>query len=129
MTQDLEMAELLDNMVRNCMEEDDALTCAIDVIEAIPESLLQCRPQLLFFTKGNCKPCDIEREKYETLLAAGTVREVDSASAEGKRIMDRNNLQFTPVLAIIDCKGKLVGEFVDSNVVEGDDVDSTQPQS
>ena len=122
-----EMEQLADEMVRQCMDDPDAIGCAIEMIRAIPDDI--CKPEMLFFTKEQCTPCVEDREKYADELAEGTIREVSAVSKEGKDIMDRNNLQFTPSLALIDCKGNLIGEFYDSSLGDVEKIDSTDAGS
>lgn len=122
MPSEAEVQEYVDHLLAECMEDPDALSCAIEMLEAIPKELEVCKPELLFLTRPDCPVCEEDREKYGDLIKQGIVREVQSESEEGQRVMDLNNLEFTPTLALVTCEGKLIGEFHDSNVVEGEDI-------
>ena len=111
-----EMQKLVDEMVQSCAEDPDALSCAIETLEGIPDSL--CKPTLYLFTQEDCGVCEEDREKYGELLQQGTVKELDAGSPEGSKIMNDNNLALIPTLALIDCEGKVIFEIYDSNIDE-----------
>lgn len=123
MPTDAEVQAFVDDLVQECMDDPvDQLSCAIEMIQTIPDELEVCRPEFLLLTQKDCPNCPPAREKYATLLEQGIAREVTAESEEGKRVMEANNLDSVPSLLLVTCEGKLIGEFVDSHEVEGEDI-------
>lgn len=121
-----EMQRIIDELLQECMASDDALSCAIETIDMIPEDLQACKPRLVLFIQDDCVPCAEDRAKYAVLLANGQVTEIDANSPEGKAIMDQNNLEATPSLVLLDCENKLIGELFDSRTTLGEEI-TTSP--
>lgn len=120
--QDKALGDMIAQMVQDCMDDPDALSCALETIESIPDDLAALRPRLVLLTQDGCEPCQAGRTKYEELIAQGKVKEMDANTPEAQAIMAKNNLEGTPSLVLLDCHDNLIGEFFDSNEVEGEDI-------
>lgn len=117
----VEAQKIIDQMVRECMEDPDAISCALENIEAIPDELELCKPRIVLFTAQDCEHCSPEREKFQPLLEQGKITEIDADTPAGQAIMDRNNLEFVPSLVLLDCNDNLIAEFFDSREQEDSD--------
>ncbi|MDZ4263826.1 MAG: hypothetical protein U1B30_16030 [Pseudomonadota bacterium] len=120
--QEEQIGEIIAQMLQDCMDDPDALSCALETIESIPDEMKDLRPRLVLFTQDGCGPCQEGREKYQGLIQQGKVTELDANTPEGIAIMSRNNLDATPSLVLLDCHDNLIGELFDSNEVEGEDI-------
>jgi len=117
---------IINDMIKECLEDPDALSCITETLEAIPEELAVCSPRLVLFTQDNCPVCTEDEEKYSSLIQQGKVTLVNANSPEGNGIMEKNNLDATPSLVLLDCRDNLIAEIFDSNVVEGQEVVDNQ---
>lgn len=127
--QEQEMGAVIAQMLQDCMEDPDALSCALDTIESLPPELAEFKPRLVLLTQEGCEPCQASQDKYQGLIQQGKVTEMDANTPEALAIMAKNNLDGTPSLVLLDCYDNLVGEFFDSNEVEGEEIDSPAPTS
>ena len=90
-----------------CRAAADALACSIGTISAWPAST--CKPRIVLLTDPACRYCGDAKQKYSADLAKGTVTEV--AGADAGAIMDKNNLEYFPTLAVLDCNDRLLTEL------------------
>ncbi len=64
-----------------------------------------CKPRIvLMINSGDCEACEPVQQDLSTLINRGIIDEVEIASDEGQRIMEKNeDIKLTPTLCLLDC--------------------------
>lgn len=96
-----------ESKIIDCYKIEDnqqALSCLKEAVqEAGP-----CRTRLVLFTQGNCSSCKKERERFQDDLQSGTIEEIKIDSPEGRKIADKNGIDFAPALVVLDCHDNII---------------------
>lgn len=110
----MNVREQVERIIEDCKavdpEGDNALECVINGIGMldIPDNE---RPHFILLTQDDCDMCDYAKASLSDMLAEGQITEVDINSPEGLEIAQRNDLPFTPTLALLDSENNALLEL------------------
>ncbi len=96
--------------IEKCLTIDnskESYECVKSTISKLQQTE-KCRPRLILITQKNCPYCDIEKENISQDIESGLVQVVDISTVEGKMLTDKNDIDFTPALLLIDCDGNII---------------------
>lgn len=85
-----------------------AFTCLKKVVAQAAESKDPRRLKLVLLVSEGCTPCEEEAAVHKKDIDKGIIQIVDFASDEGLEIAEKNDLEFTPALILLDADNKLI---------------------
>lgn len=94
--------------IQRCYAIEDNTEALACLKKAVQNASGSCKPRLVLLTQEGCTPCKEERVHHKEAIAAGTIQEVDFNSPEGKRIAEKNDIDFTPSLILVDCHDAII---------------------
>lgn len=100
----------LEAALQSCLtlpDGEDALECAKFTLKDAPDGL-RCKPHFWLLTQKGCPFCEEERVNRADDLKSGAITEVDVHTPEGRELAEKNNIDFTPALILVDCDGKMI---------------------
>ena len=95
---------------QECLGIEDsksALSCLKKVVESYSESDV-CRPRLILLVQESCDSCKQEAKVQANDIAKGIVEKVYFESPLGREIADKNDIDATPALVVVDCNNKII---------------------
>jgi len=88
-------------------DDDQSMACIFKELESQKEE--SCPAQfILLHSENNCEPCEEEMRQHAEGIKKGLIRLVSIESPEGLAIMATNEIDFFPVLMLIDCQKKAI---------------------
>ena len=98
---------MLESKIADCYKIEDnqhALSC----LKEVTREPSACRVRLVLFTQENCSSCKLEHKKYQHDIENDIIEEIKFDSPEGRRIADKNGIDFVPVLVVLDCHDNII---------------------
>ena len=98
--------------IKGCLlmeNDDEALPCLEELIRNWPAED-SCKPSMVLLTRDGCVPCEEEHQHHAAAIEAGIIEVVDINSPRGADIAEKNGIEWTPAVLIVDCENKVIGE-------------------
>lgn len=95
--------------VRDCLRipnEDEAYGC---MKEAIKKDGSACPSRLvLLLEPTDCDPCEKALQEYAEDIKNSSVHVVHTTSKDGEEIIEKNKIEYAPVLLLLDCHNNII---------------------
>lgn len=86
-------------------DNKEALEC---VKECVRTDEGNCHSKLVLLTHDSCTPCEKEKDIHRKAINEGIIQLIDIDTPEGMEISKKNDIDFVPILVLLDCKNKII---------------------
>ncbi|MCK5235872.1 MAG: hypothetical protein KAR06_02710 [Deltaproteobacteria bacterium] len=85
-----------------------AFACLKKVVAQAAEKEDPHSPKLVLLVSEGCTPCEEEAALHKEDIDKGIIQKIDFTSEEGLEIAEKNDIELTPSLVLLDCDNKLI---------------------